>query len=151
MRPLLVPCLAALAASLLLVACSGDQASPTAPTAAPAMALSASRTVPIQASHTYRFDFACSAAAAANSLVHITNDGAIGSIYVTCNSGTELGMAYGTAFSNFGVDITLDSPAGVKVCTQEGLTRTVTFKCRSQKYSASLTVTDEGELPIGGI
>jgi hypothetical protein len=66
------------------------------------MALSASRTVPIQASHTYRFDFACSAAAAANSLVHITNDGAIGSIYVTCNSGTELGMAYGTAFSNSG-------------------------------------------------
>jgi hypothetical protein len=117
MRPLLVIGLAALAAPLILVACNGDQT--TAPAMAPAMALSASRTVPIQASHTYRFDFACSDAAAANSLVHITNDGAIGSIYVTCNSGTELGMAYGTAFSNFGVGITLDSPAGVKVCAQE--------------------------------
>jgi len=146
MRPLVATLLAALAAPLLLVACSGDQASPTAPDMAPATALSASRSVPLDPSHTYRFGFACSAAAP-NSIVHITNDGNIGSINVPCNSSTELGMAYGSTFSNFGFEVTLDSPAGVKVCSQAGVTRTGTFKCRSQKYLATLTVTDEGVLP----
>jgi hypothetical protein len=46
---------------------------------------------PIDPSHTCRFDFTSSAAAAANSLVHFTDDGVIGSVNVTCNSWTELG------------------------------------------------------------
>ena len=148
MRPLVATLLAALAAPLLLAACSGDQASPTAPDMAPATALSASRSASLDPSHTYRFGFGCSAAAP-NSMVHITNDGSIGSIYVPCNTSTELGMAYGSTFSNFGFEVTLDSPAG-KVCRQAGVTRTGVFKCRSQKYAAVLTVTDEGALPIGG-
>lgn len=151
MRALAATLLAAFAAPLLLAACSGDQAPLTGPATvpdlAPAMAVSASRSAPIDPSHTYRFDFTCSAAAAANSLVHITNDGVIGSINVTCNSGTELGAAYGTTFGSYGVEITLDSPTP-KVCTQASTTRTGTFRCKSQKYSAALTVTDEGVLPI---
>jgi hypothetical protein len=114
----------------------------------PATALSASRSGALDPSHTYRFGFGCSAAAP-NSMVHITNDGSIGSINVPCNTSTELGMAYGSTFSNFGFEVTLDSPAG-KVCSQAGVTRTGVFKCRSQKYAAVLTVTDEGALPIGG-
>jgi len=149
MRPLVATLLAALAAPLLLVACSGDQASPTAPDMTPATALSASRSGALDPSHTYRFGFGCSAAAP-NSMVHITNDGNIGSIYVPCNTSTELGMAYGSTFSNFGFEVTLDSPAGAKVCSQVGVTGTGVFKCRSQKYAAVLTVTDEGALPIGG-
>jgi hypothetical protein len=148
MRPLVATLLAALAAPLLLVACSGDQASPTAPDMTPATALSASRSAALDPSHTYRFGFGCSAAAP-NSMVHITNDGSIGSLNLPCGSWTELGMAYGSTFSNFGFEVTLDSPAG-KVCSQAGVTRTGVFKCRSQKYAAVLTVTDEGALPIGG-
>jgi hypothetical protein len=34
----------------------------------------------------------CSAGAG-NSLIHVSNDGVIGSIYVGCNSSTELGAA----------------------------------------------------------
>ena len=150
MRALAVTFLAACAAPLLLVACNGDPAAPTAPATvpdmAPAMAVSASRSAPIDPSHTYRFDFACSAGAT-NSLVHLTDDGVIGSTNVTCNSWTELGAAYGTTFGSYGVEITLDAPAS-KVCTQAGMTRTGAFRCKSQKYSAVLTVTDEGVLPI---
>jgi hypothetical protein len=152
MRPLVATLLAALAAPLLLVGCNGDHAPPTAPDLVPfppnlhpAWEASPSRSAALDPSHTYRFGFGCSAAAG-NSLVHITNDGTIGSINVTCNSSTELGMAYGSAFSNFGVEITVDAPAG-KVCSQVGVTRTGTFKCRSGKYAAVLTVTDEGAVP----
>ena len=149
MRPLVATLLAALAAPLLLVACSGDQASPTAPDMTPATALSASRSGALDPSHTYRFGFGCSAAAP-NSMVHITNGGSIGSLNLPCGSWTELGMAYGSTFSNFGFEVTLELLAGAKVCSQAGVTRTGVFKCRSQKYAAVLTVTDEGALPIGG-
>lgn len=160
MRSLRHTLLAAIAAPLLLAGCTGDQVPSTAPELVPdpspvrevdlplALAVSGTRSAPIEPSHTYRFDFACSAAAP-NSLVHITNDGAIGSLNVPCNSSTELGMAYGTAFGSYGAEITLDWPDG-KVCSVAGQTRTGTFKCRSRKYVATLTVTDEGELPIGG-
>jgi hypothetical protein len=46
-------------------------------------------------------------------------------------------------FGSYGVEITLDAPAG-RVCTQAVTSRTGTFRCKSQKYSAALTVTDEG-------
>ena len=141
MRPLLVTFLAALTGPLLLVACSGDQTAPTAPTTAPAMVVSASRSIPLDPSHTYRFDFACSAAVP-NSLVSITT---VGTINVTCNSWTEVGMANLSPFNNFAYSITLD-PAG-KVCSQAGVTTTGTFRCRSKKSSAMLTVTDEGVVP----
>lgn len=39
--------------------------------------------------------------------------------------------------------MSLDWPDG-KVCSQGGVTTTGIFRCRSQKYSATLTVTDEG-------
>ena len=150
MRPVLATLVAAVAALLFLVGCSGDPTSPTPPAtvpdviAAPSMAYSAARSTPIDPSHTYRFAFSCSASAG-NSLVHISNDGNIGNINVTCNSSTELGAAYGSTFSNYGVDITL-SPSG-KVCSVPGVTTTGTYRCKSQKYSASLTVSDEGIVP----
>ena len=150
MRPVLATLVAAIAALLFLVGCNGDQTSPTPATvpdviAAPSMGYSAARSTPLDPSHTYRFAFACSGAAG-NSLVHITNDGTIGSINVTCNSSTELGAAYGSTFSNYGVDITL-APSG-KICSQTGVTTTGTYRCKSQKYSATLTVSDEGVVPI---
>ena len=83
MRPFVATLVAAFAAPLLLVACSGDQSSPTAPASvpdlAPAAAVSASGSDALDPSHTYRFGFGCSAAAS-NSMVHITNDGNLGSI-----------------------------------------------------------------------
>jgi hypothetical protein len=145
MRPLVATFLVVLATPLLLVGCSGDPTSPTAPDMTPATALSASGSGALDPSHTYRFGFGCSAAAP-NSMVHITNDGSIGSINLPCGAWTELGMAYGSTFSNFGFEVTLDPPAG-KVCSQAGVTRTGVFKCRSQKYAAVLTVTDEGVVP----
>jgi hypothetical protein len=150
MRPVLATIVATVAALLFLVGCTGDQTSPTPPAtvpdviAAPSMASSAARSTPLDPSHTYRFAFACSAGAG-NSIVHITNDGTIGSINVACNSSTELGAAYGSTFSNYGVDITL-SPSG-KLCSQTGVTFTGTYRCKAQKYSATLTVSDEGVLP----
>jgi hypothetical protein len=146
MRALVI---ALFAAPLLFAACSDHQDAPTGPATvpdmAPAMALSATRSAAIDPSHTYRFETTCSAGAG-NSLVHISNDGVIGSIYVTCNSSTELGAAYGTTFSTYGVDITLD-PAGT-TCNWAGLTRTGTFRCKARKNSAALTVVDEGVLPL---
>ena len=131
---------------LLLAACSDRQDSPTGPATVPdviAMAVAPARSAAIDPSHTYRFETTCSAGAG-NSLVHISNNGVIGSIYVTCNSSTELGAAYGTTFSTYGVDITL-APSG-NVCSQTGLTRTGTFRCKARKFSAALTVVDEGVL-----
>ncbi len=140
---------ALLAIPLLLAGCSDHQEPPTGPATvpdmAPAMAVSASRSAAIDPSHTYRFETTCSAGAG-SSLIHISHDGVIGSIYVTCNSSTELGAAYGTTFSTYGVDITVD-PTG-NVCSQTGLTRTGTFRCRARKYSAELTVVDEGVIPF---
>ena len=156
MRPVLATLVAIVAALLFLVGCNGDQTAPTPPAtvpdviavadviAVPSMAYSAARSTPLDPSHTYRFAFACSAAAG-NSLVHITNDGTIGSINVTCNSATELGAAFGSTFSNYGVEITIASSG--KVCSWTGVTTTGTYRCKSQKYSAMLTVSDEEVLP----
>jgi hypothetical protein len=118
MRPLAALLLAALAAPLLLAGCAADRHPLPARTACPTTRRSAA----IDPSHTYRFGFGCTGAAA-NSLVHITTDGVIGSINVTCNSSTELGAAYGSTFGTFGYEITLDGPAG-KVCSLAGVTRT---------------------------
>ncbi|HET7470152.1 MAG TPA: hypothetical protein VFJ81_10775 [Gemmatimonadales bacterium] len=144
MRALVI---ALFAIPLLLAACGDHQDFPagpaTVPDVVPAMASAALRSAAIDPSHTYRFETTCSAGAG-NSLIHISNDGVIGSLYVTCNSFTELGAAYGTTFSTYGVDITLD-PGGT-VCSQPGLTRTGTVRCKSRKLSAALTVVDEGVL-----
>ena len=133
------------ATPLLLAGCGDRQEAPTGPGTVPDMVspatVAALRSTAIDPSHTYRFETTCSAGAE-NSLVHISNDGAIGSIYVTCNSFTELGAAYGTTFSTYGVDITLD-PSGT-VCSQAGLIRTGTVRCKARKASAALTVVDEG-------
>jgi hypothetical protein len=136
---------ALLTAPLLLVACGDHQNIPTGPATVPDMvpslAAAAQRATTIDPSHTYRFETTCSNGAG-NSLLHISNDGVIGSLYVGCNSSTELGGAYGTTFSTYGVDITLD-PSGT-VCSQTGLVKTGTYRCKARKSSASVTVVDEG-------
>jgi hypothetical protein len=78
-------------------------------------------------------------------MVSITTATNIPRINVTCNSSTELGAAYGTAFGEFGWEISLGSPSA-KECGATGVTTTGTFRCKSQKYAATLTVTDEGIL-----
>jgi hypothetical protein len=133
--------LACLAIPLLLIGCADDQSTPTAP-GAPSLA--AARRAPLDAGHTYRFGFTCSAAAA-NSLVWIMTATNIPRIGVTCNSSTELGMAYGTAFDRFDYEIALDAP-GAAACTDAGITTTGTFRCKARRYTATLTVTDEGVL-----
>lgn len=141
MRPL-TALLGSLTIPLLLIACSDDQSPATAPDPTPALALSASRGVALDPSHSYRFDFACSSAVP-NSLVTIRTATNIPQISVTCNSWTEMGAVNGTYFNEFGYEISLDEPGG-KVCSAAGVTTTGTFKCRYHKYTASLTVTDEG-------
>jgi hypothetical protein len=133
--------LASLATPFLLVACGADGSLPSAPTPAPDLAVGASRAAPLDPTHIYRFSLSCSAAAA-NSIVSLTTNGPIN---VLCGGGgTELGpgLLWGP-FTQFDYSIGLDSPDG-KVCSQAGVTTTGTFRCRSQKYSATLTVTDEG-------
>jgi hypothetical protein len=135
----------ALLASLtitLLAGCSDDREPATAPTWIPPLELTAARTVSIDPGHTYRFAFACGNAAS-SSLVSITTATNIPRINVTCNSSTELGAAYGTAFGEFGYEIALGQ-ASDKVCSEAAVRTTGTFRCKSQKYAATLTVTDEG-------
>ncbi len=141
MRPL-TALLGCLTIPLLLVACSGDQSLATAPTTAPALALSANRTGPLDPTHIYRFGFTCSSAAP-NSVVSITTATNIPRINLLCNSSTQLGAAYGSPFSEFGYEVSLDSPSPQE-CNAAGVTTTGTFKCRFRKYTATLTVTDEG-------
>jgi hypothetical protein len=108
------------------------------------MALSPSRAIPLDPSHTYRFETACSAVAA-NSLVSITT---VGKINIPCNTWTEIGAANLSPFDSFEYAIALAAPAdSAKICTQSGLTKTGTFKCRSQKYWMSFKVIDEGVIP----
>ena len=133
--------LAGLGIPLLLLACN-DHSSPTTAPDVPELA-AAARRAPLDPGHSYRFDFACgSAAGAANSVVWILTDTNIPRIGVTCNSWTELGMAYGTSFAEFGYEFTPENSA--PVCSVAGLTTTGTYRCKARKYAATLTVTDEG-------
>lgn len=127
---------------LLLLACSEDQALPTGPAATPDFALSAGKPVALDPSHTYRFGLTCSSAAPGAQVGVITATN-IPRIDLACNSSTELGAAYGTAFSEFGYELSLGTPTG-KVCSATGVRTTGSFKCRSRKYTATLTVIDEG-------
>lgn len=138
--------LASLSIPLLLIACNDHPSPITGPDtpAAPEFA-AASRRESLDPGHTYRFDFTCgSGAAATNSVGWIITETNIPRLGVTCNSSTELGMAYGTAFAEFAYEITPEE--GAPVCSQAGLTTTGTYRCKARKYTAALTVTDEGVL-----
>ena len=127
----------------LLLACSEDEPLPTAPaTPTPDFASTAAKPVPLDPSHTYRFALTCSSAAE-GSLVSITTATNIPRISMPCNSSTELGAAYGTAFNEFGYEISLDSPSG-KACADAVVATTGSFKCRFRKHTATLSVVDEG-------
>jgi hypothetical protein len=140
MRPTTL--LAGLSIPLLLLACN-DHSSPLTAPDVPELAAAAPRRAPLDPGHTYRFDFTCgSVAAAANSVAWILTDTNIPRIGVTCNSWTELGMAYGTSFAQFGYEITPEN--GAPACSDAGLTTTGSSRCKARKYSATLTVTDEG-------
>jgi len=136
--------LASLGIPFLLIACN-DRPSPITGPDTPELA-AASRRAPLDPGHTYRFDFTCgSAAAAANSVGWIITATNIPRLGVTCNSSTELGMAYGTAFAEFAYEITPED--GTPVCSEAGLTTTGSYRCKARRYTAALTVTDEGVLP----
>ena len=135
--------LAALSIPLLLIACN-DRPSPITGPETPELA-AAARRARLDPGHTYRFDFTCgSGAATANSVGWIITDTNIPRLGITCNSSTEMGMAYGTAFAQFGYEITPED--GAPVCSQAGLTTTGSYRCKARRYSATLTVTDEGVL-----
>jgi len=127
-----------------LSGCSDDRAPATAPTWIPPLELTATREVSLDPGHTYRFSLACGSAAG-GSIVSITTATNIPQINLACNSSTELGAAYGTAFSEFGYVISLGSPLA-KECREATVTRTGTYKCRLRRPTATLTVTDEGVL-----
>jgi hypothetical protein len=134
--------LAGLSIPLLLLACN-DHSSPITAPDAPALAAAAPRRAPLDPGHTYRFDFACgSAASAASSLMWILTETNIPRIGVTCNSFTEMGMENGTPFAQFGYEIAPED--GAAVCSNAGVTTTGTYRCKARKYTATLTVTDEG-------
>jgi hypothetical protein len=133
--------LAGLSVPLLLLACNDHPAPMTAPDA-PELA-AAPRRAPLDPGHTYRFEFTCgNAAASSNSIGWVFTDTNIPRIGITCNSWTELGMAYGTSFAQFGYEIAPENAA--PVCSEAGLAVTGTYRCKARKYTASLTVTDEG-------
>jgi hypothetical protein len=135
--------LAGLSIPLLLIACNDRPAPITGPDT-PELA-AAARRAPLDPGHTYRFEFTCgSAASAANSVGWIITDTNIPRLGITCNSSTELGMAYGTAFAEFGYEITPEN--GAAACSQAGLTTTGSYRCKARKYTATLIVTDEGVL-----
>ena len=129
---------------LLLIGCN-DHPSPITGPDAPELA-AASKRAPLDPGHTYRFEFTCgSSASAANSVAWIITATNIPRLGVTCNSSTELGMAYGTSFAEFGYEITPEN--GTPACSAAGLTTTGSYRCRARKYTAALSVTDEGVLP----
>ena len=129
-----------LTAPLLLLACSGDASPITAPATAPTMTLTAGRGGALDPTHTYRFAFDCSSAAS-DATVTVT---AASTFILLCDSSTEQGLAVGSgAFSEFQYEVSLGSPTG-KACSAAGVAATGTFRCRHQKYAATLTVTDEG-------
>jgi hypothetical protein len=135
--------LTALSIPLLLIACN-DRPSPITGPDTPELA-AATRRAPLDPGHTYRFEFTCgSAAAAANSVGWILTDTNIPRLGVTCNSSTEMGMVNGTAFAEFGYEIAPEN--GTPVCSAAGLTTTGSYRCKARKYTAALTVTDEGIL-----
>ena len=136
--------LAGLSVPLLLIACN-DRPSPITGPDTPELA-AATRRAPLDPGHTYRFEFTCgSAASAANSVGWIITATNIPRLGVTCNSSTELGMAYGTPIAEFGYEITPEN--GTPACSAAGLTTTGSYRCRARKYTAALIVTDEGVLP----
>jgi hypothetical protein len=136
--------LASLSIPLLLIACNDHPSPITGPDTAELAA--ASRRAPLDPGHTYRFEFTCgSAASAANSVGWIITATNIPRLGVTCNSSTELGMAYGTPIAEFAYEITPED--GTPVCSESGLTTTGSYRCKTRKYTAALIVTDEGVLP----
>jgi len=136
--------LASLSIPLLLIACN-DHPSPLTGPDTPELA-AASRRAPLDPGHTYRFEFTCgSAASAANSVGWIITATNIPRLGVTCNSSTELGMAYGTPIAEFAYEITPEN--GTPACSVSGLTTTGSYRCKTRKYTAALIVTDEGVLP----
>ena len=135
--------LAGLSIPLLLIACN-DHPSPITGPDTPDLA-AAARRAPLDPGHTYRFEFTCgSAASAANSVGWIITATNIPRLGVTCNSSTELGMAYGTSIAEFSYEITPEDRT--PVCSAAGLTATGSYRCKVRKYTAALTVTDEGVL-----
>jgi hypothetical protein len=132
------------AVPLFLAACSGDQSPATAPTA-PDVALSAAKPVALDPTHVYQFDVTCTNAAP-SSMVIINTATTYPTTWVPCNGSFQLGPGISTPLTWYDYEIDLDSPNHL-VCSRAGVTTTGTFKCKSQKYTATLTVTDKG-VPI---
>jgi len=120
-------------AAALLAGCSSDPAATTAPTTP-----SFSQTSPIDPTHLYSLDLSCSQAASFSDMMIVVFGEVIGPFH--CGASTVFG-----GIGNFAALVSVrDQPLfSITQCTFSSNT-TGDFKCKTKKWSATLTVTDLG-------
>jgi hypothetical protein len=132
---------------LVLVACSGDQPAPTAPTTRPSFSTVGSA---ISAQHEYSFSLSCHNSSPA-SQASVTESNGKPTFSLSCAGSEVVGAGSGDGFggfTSFDYTITLnDATPAVISCTRTDVTTTGAFKCSSKKWAATLTLTDLGVPP----
>jgi hypothetical protein len=130
--------------SLLLFACEGPQG-PTAPNTAPSFAKIA--VLPLDGTHKYRLSLSCNSASPGS---HASGQAAE-AFSLDCGAFVEQGAGTGSGgFGLFSYTIALnDATPAVIACSQTRVSTTGAFSCKYKKWSATLTVTDEG-VGVGG-
>jgi hypothetical protein len=125
--------------SVLLAACSGDLPAPTSPTTtAPTTMPSFSSANTLSATHVTAVSLSCSNAAP-------ESDAGFSPDFGTLTCGTVFASAGITSFG-YKIDVKDASLNIMAVCTAL-VSTTGSFTCKSQKWSAKLTVTDLGPAP----
>jgi len=139
------PVTVSLFTSLLLLACDSPQQEPTAPDNTPAFGKAA--ILPLDGTHKYRFSLSCNSASPAS---HASGEAAE-AFSLDCGDFVERGAGTGSGgFGLFSYTIVLsDATPAVISCSQTRVSTTGAFSCKYKKWSATLTVTDEG-VGVGG-
>jgi hypothetical protein len=131
--------------SLFLLACGNPAENPTEPDDTPAFAKIA--ILPLDATHKYRLSLSCNSASPAS---HASGQAAE-AFSLDCDDSVERGAGTGSGgFGLFSYTIALnDATPAVLSCSQTLVNTTGSFSCKYKKWSATLTVTDEG-VGLGG-
>jgi hypothetical protein len=129
----------------LLLACDSPEQGPTAPDNTPAFTKSAN--LPLDATHKYRLSLSCNSASPGS---HASGEAAE-AFSLDCDDFVERGAGTGSGgFGLFSYTIALnDATPAVIACSQTRVSTTGAFSCKYKKWSATLTVTDEG-VGVGG-
>ena len=122
-------------AAALLAGCSGDPAATTAPTTP-----SFSQTSQIDPTHRYRFSLSCSNAASLSGVLITLLTGSVGSATLFCGQSVQMQLFFDFSYR---ILVREDPSVAVKECIDVTHT-TGDFRCKSKKWSATLTVTDLG-------